>query len=122
MKRNERPTIDNPLANMGLDQIVRGITQPKTLKDIKEEQAQDEKESPEKKTKTKRTSKKLFEENIVKYTGVGGQGEAIWLPKEVKKEIEKIRVNSNRNIPLRTLASAIIMTYIEENKEKFENL
>lgn len=122
MKRNERPTIDNPLANMGLDQIVRGITQPKTLKDIKEEQAQDEKESPEKKTKTKRTSKKLFEENIVKYTGVGGQGEAIWLPKEVKKELEKIRVNSNRNIPLRTLASAIIMTYIEENKEKFENL
>lgn len=85
MKRNERPTIDNPLANMGLDQIVRGITQPKTLKDIKEEQAQDEKESPEKKTKTKRTSKKLFEENIVKYTGVGGQGEAIWLPKEVKR-------------------------------------
>lgn len=122
MKRNERPTIDNPLANMGLDQIVRGITQPKTLKDIKEEQAQDEKGSPEKKTKTKRTSKKLFEENIVKYTGVGGQGEAIWLPKEVKKELEKIRVNSNRNIPLRTLASAIIMTYIEENKEKLENL
>lgn len=122
MKRNERPTIDNPLANMGLDQIVRGITQPKTLKDIKEEQAQDEKESPEKKTKTKRTSKKLFEENIVKYTGVGGQGEAIWLPKEVKKELEKIRVNSNRNIPFRTLASAIIMTYIEENKEKLENL
>ena len=122
MKRNERPTIDNPLANMGLDQIVRGITQPKTLKDIKEEQAQDEKESPEKKTKTKRTSKKLFEENIVKYTGVGEQGEAIWLPKEVKKELEKIRVNSNRNIPLRTLASAIIMTYIEENKEKLENL
>lgn len=122
MKRNERPTIDNPLANMELDQIVRGITQPKTLKDIKEEQAQDEKESPEKKTKTKRTSKKLFEENIVRYTGVGGQGEAIWLPKEVKKELEKIRVNSNRNIPLRTLASAIIMTYIEENKEKLENL
>lgn len=122
MKRNGRPTIDNPLANVGLDQIVRGITQPKTLKDIKEEPAQDEKESPEKKTKTKRTSKKLFEENIVKYTGVGGQGEAIWLPKEVKKELEKIRVNSNRNIPLRTLASAIIMTYIEENKEKLENL
>lgn len=56
MKRNERPTIDNPLANMGLDQIVRGITQPKTLKDIKEEQAQDEKESPERKL-NKRTSK-----------------------------------------------------------------
>lgn len=122
MKKNERPTIGNPLANMGLDQIVRGITQPKTSKEIKEEHVQNEKGSTEKQAKTKRTSKKLFEENIAKYTGIGGQGEAIWLPKEVKKELEKIRVNSNRNIPLRTLASAIIMTYIEENKEKLENL
>ncbi len=122
MKKNERPTIGNPLANMGLDQIVRGITQPKTSKEIKEEHVQNEKGSTEKQAKTKRTSKKLFEENIAKYTGIGGQGEAIWLPKEVKKELEKIRVNSNRNIPLRTLASAIIMTYIEENKEKLESL
>lgn len=122
MKKNERPTIDNPLANMGLDQIVRGITQPKVSKNIQDEQEQDEKENTEKKAKSKRTSKKLFEENIAKYTGVGGQGEAIWLPKEVKKELEKIRVNSSRNIPLRTLASAIIMTYIEENKEKLESL
>lgn len=122
MKKNERPTIGNPLANMGLDQIVRGITQPKTSKEIKEEHVQNEKGSTEKQAKTKRTSKKLFEENIAKYTGIGGQGEAIWLPKEVKKELEKIRVNSNRNIPLRTLASAIIMTYIEENKEKLEGL
>ena len=120
MKKNERPTIDNPLANMGLDQIVRGITQPKVSKDIQDEQ--DEKVNAEKKAKSKRTSKKLFEENIAKYTGVGGQGEAIWPPKEVKKELEKIRVNSSRNIPLRTLASAIIMTYIEENKEKLESL
>lgn len=122
MKKNERPTIGNPLANMGLDQIVRGITQPKTSKEIKEEHVQNEKGSTEKQAKTKRASKKLFEENIAKYTGIGGQGEAIWLPKEVKKELEKIRVNSNRNIPLRTLASAIIMTYIEENKEKLESL
>ena len=104
MKKNERPTIDNPLANMGLDQIVRGITQPKVSKDIQDEQEQDEKVNAEKKAKSKRTSKKLFEENIAKYTGVGGQGEAIWLPKEVKKEMEKIRVNSSRNIPLRPLA------------------
>lgn len=60
MKRNERPTIDNPLANVGLDQIVRGITQPKTLKDIKEEPAQDEKESPEKKTKNKKNEQKTL--------------------------------------------------------------
>lgn len=57
MKKNERPTIDNPLANMGLDQIVRGITQPKVSKDIQDEQEQDEKVNTEKKAKSKRTSK-----------------------------------------------------------------
>lgn len=28
MAKNSRPEIDNPLANMGLDDIVRGITTP----------------------------------------------------------------------------------------------
>ena len=56
MKKNERPTIDNPLANMGLDQIVRGITQQKVTKDIQDEQEQDEKVNTEKKAKSKRTS------------------------------------------------------------------
>ena len=110
MKKNERPAIDNPLASIGLDQIVRGITQPEAPKEKKE------------KPKTRKRSKKFFEENLAKYTGFGEQGVAVWLPKEVKKELEKIRINSNRNIPIRTLASAIIMTYIEENKTKLEDL
>lgn len=122
MKKSKRPTIDNPLANIGLDQIVRGITQSGAPKDKAESPEHPSVEKTEKKTKARRNSKKLFQMNIVKYTGIGGQGEAIWLPKEVKKELEKIRVNSDRNIPLRTLASAIIMTYIEENKEKLESL
>ena len=32
----ERPAIDNPLASIGLDQLVRGITQPEAPKDKKE--------------------------------------------------------------------------------------
>lgn len=119
MKKNERPAIDNPLASIGLDQIVRGITQ---LEAPKEKPKTEEATKAEKKPKTRKRSKKFFEENLAKYTGFGEQGVAVWLPKEVKKELEKIRINSNRNIPIRTLASAIIMTYIEENKTKFENL
>jgi hypothetical protein len=65
---------------------------------------------------------KRFEENLDKYTGVSEQGVAIWLPKEVKKRLEIIRVNADRNIPLRSLAAAIIMTYIEENENLIENL
>lgn len=122
MKKNERPAIDNPLASMGLDQIVRGITQQEKPKPKKVKSKAEEAAETEKKPRTRKTSKKFFEENIAKYTGFGEQGVAVWLPKEVKKELEKIRINSNRNIPIRTLASAIIMTYIEENKAKFENL
>ena len=35
---------------------------------------------------------------------------------------ELIRVNAKRNIPLRSLAAAIIMTYIEENEENINEL
>jgi hypothetical protein len=44
------------------------------------------------------------------------------LPKEVKKKLEIIRLNAERTIPLRALASAIIMTYIQENEEKLNQL
>ena len=113
--KKERPAIENPLANMGLDEIVRGITaneapQEKPLVKTKE---------PKKRTST---GMKRFEANLDKYTGVSEQGVAIWLPKEVKKRLEVIRANADRNIPLRSLAAAIIMTYIEENENLIENL
>ena len=109
--KKERPTIENPLANMGLDEIVRGITtQEKPGVKVKE---------PKKRTSA---GMKRFEENLDKYTGVSEQGVAIWLPKEVKKRLEMIRANADRNIPLRSLAAAIIMTYIEENESKLDEL
>ena len=36
MAKNSRPEIDNPLANMGLDDIVRGITTPGKDKDTRQ--------------------------------------------------------------------------------------
>ena len=70
----------------------------------------------------RKRDRKALEENLAKYTGVSEQGDAVWLPKEVKKRLELIRVNANRNIPLRSLAAAIIMTYIEENEDIFNEL
>lgn len=69
-----------------------------------------------------REAEEAFEENLAKYTGISEQGFAIWLPKEVKKRLELIRLNAHRNIPLRSLAAAIIMTYIEENEESLNEL
>ena len=59
---------------------------------------------------------------LEQYTGVKEQGQAIWVPAEVKKELEKIRVNASKNIPLRSLASAMIMMYIQEHPEEIATL
>ena len=120
MAKNIRPEVNNPLANMGLDEIVRGITAPDKVKEP--DTGASEVQDIQKEGKRRRKGRKALEENLVKFTGVSEQGDAVWLPKEVKKRLELIRVNAKRNIPLRSLAAAIIMTYIEENEENFNEL
>lgn len=122
MTKNNRPTIDNPLASMGLDDIVRSITASGNDTETGAENANETSETPKKTGKPRRGGKKAFEENLTKYTRINEQGIAIWLPKEVKKKLELIRVNASRNIPLRSLAAAIIMTYIEENEDRLNEL
>lgn len=131
--KNNRPQVENPLANMGLDDIVRGITSPQVVTETEETEEVSEidpaseaeelsinqgKEQRKRKTK----AEKLFQANFDKYARVGEQGTAIWLPKEVKKKLELICAQSDKNIPIRSLAAAIIMTYIEENGEIMDNL
>ena len=102
---------------MGLDQIVRGITAPKNDEDV--ERHADRTGEP---VKSRRGGLRKLQENLEKYRGINEQGAAIWLPTEVKKKLDMIRVNASRNIPLRSLAAAIIMTYIAENEEKLKEL
>lgn len=122
MTKNNRPTIDNPLASMGLDDIVRSITASGNDTEAGAENANETSETPKKTGKPRRGGKKAFEENLTKYTRINEQGIAIWLPKEVKKKLELIRINASRNIPLRSLAAAIIMSYIEENEDRLNEL
>ncbi len=114
--KKDVPAIENPLANMGLDEIVREIT------NSEEEDKKQNKEGATKTRRSKAATKKTFETNLEKYIGISEQGAAIWLPKEVKKKLEIIRANSDRNIPLRSLAAAIIMSYIEENEDLMNTL
>ena len=127
MAKNNRPQAANPLAGMGLNEIVRSMTtetpsnQSEDATDAAKAEGtaqKEEKAAP----KRRRGSIKTLEENISKYKGLNEQGFAIWLPKEVKKKLEVIRLNAERTIPLRALASAIIMTYIQENEEKLNQL
>lgn len=123
MAKIKKPEIGNPLAGMGLDEIVRNITAPeKAAVEIEKETVGETPDTPKKTGKSRRGGMKAFEENLARYTGINEQGIAIWLPKEVKKKLELIRVNASRNIPLRSLASAIIMTYISENEDKLNSL
>ena len=94
---------------MGLDEIVRGITAPDKVKKL--DTGASEVQDIQKEGKRRRKGRKALEENLAKYTGVSEQGDAVWLPKEVKKRLE-----------LRSLAAAIIMTYIEENEENINEL
>ena len=122
MAKNSRPAIDNPLANMGLDDIVRNITASGNIENADKKETGKDTDAPKKAGKSRRGGMKSLEANLAQYTGISEQGVAIWLPKEVKKRLELIRVNASRNIPLRTLAAAIIMPYIEENEDKLNEL
>lgn len=123
--KKERPAIENPLAGLGLDDIVRGITTPNIIPTVEPAQPAEPRpteQAPATPKKRMSAAMKRLDENLTRYTGVSEQGLAIWLPKEVKKRLELIRANADRNIPLRSLAAAIIMTYIEENESVIDEL
>ena len=63
-----------------------------------------------------------FLENMIKYTGVKEQGSAVWLPSDVKKRLDDFRATGKRNIPIRTLVSAIVMAFLDENEGKLKEL
>ena len=56
--KKDRPSIENPLASMGLDEIVRGMTSSETAST----------QEPVKKKVSKRNG--VFDENLNKYTGI----------------------------------------------------
>lgn len=120
--------IKNPLASMGLDDVIRGFTDPNSHKEVKVEREEETIEDAEPQPQPAmspapaRRGKKKFEDFLQEYTNVSEQGSAIWLPKEVKKKLEVIRANSSRSIPLRALAAAMIMAYVNENEDKLNKL
>ena len=65
---------------------------------------------------------KKFTALLEDYTGVKGQGAAVWIPTEVKKRIEFVRANAKTNIPIRALAAAMIVAFIEEHHKELKTL
>lgn len=63
-----------------------------------------------------------FTHKMIEYTGVKGQGSAIWIPDEVKKRLDDLRKKAKRNIPLRSMAAAMMMAFIEEYEDHLKEL
>lgn len=110
---NEKKNSKNPLmtkrAEKSLAEMVAEVTN-----DSIEEQA-----APSAKTIN---GFKVFKENLELYTGVKGQGLAIWVPSDVKKQVELLCAKAKTNIPIRSMAAAMIMAFIEEHRRELNNL
>jgi hypothetical protein len=110
---NEKKNTKNPLMLKG---------NGKSLAEMVAEVTSDNTES-QNATKAKAANGfKVFKENLELYTGVKGQGLAIWVPAEVKKQVEILCAKAKTNIPIRSMAAAMIMAFIEEHRRELNNL
>ena len=121
MNNNENNVV-NPLLAKGsrgvsLADEVMSITCSEGMDDATTEESDEPKKAAQ-----KINGWSIFKDGLEKYTGVKGQGSAIWVPTEVKKRIEAIRAKASTNIPIRSMAAAMIMAFIEEHRRELNNL
>lgn len=64
----------------------------------------------------------ILQKYLEKYDIVHEKGDAIWLPTEVAKRLQLAKINMKHNISKRSLAAAIIMTFLEEHGDRLEEL
>ena len=56
------------------------------------------------------------------FKNVSEHGECVWLLKEVKREIERVKFESNVKLNIRQLVNAIIVAFIKEHNEDLKNI
>lgn len=56
------------------------------------------------------------------FKNVSEHGECVWLLKEVKREIERVKFESNVKLNIRQLVNAILLTFIKEHNDKLKNI
>lgn len=110
---NEKKKVVNPLMTKGAGKSLAEMVAEVTSDGTEQQTAP--------KTKTV-NGFKVFKENLEIYTGVKGQGLAIWVPSEVKKQVELLCAKAKTNIPIRSMAAAMIMAFIEEHRRELNSL
>ena len=79
------------------------------------------KRSPKNSTQKIDTTWFNFLSYCTKYATVREKGAAVWLPEDVKRRLEDLRKTSNAKLPIRSMAAAIIMTFLDDNEERVQN-
>lgn len=110
---NEKKSTKNPLMSKGNGKSLAEMVAEVTSDSTEEQSAA--------KAKTV-NGFKVFKENLELYTGVKGQGLAIWVPAEVKKQVELLCAKAKTNIPIRSMTAAMIMAFIEEHRRELNSL
>lgn len=110
---NEKKSSKNPLMAKGMGKSLAEMVAEVTSDSTEEQIA----------SKAKAVNGfKVFKDNLELYTGVKGQGLAIWVPADVKKQVELLCAKAKTNIPIRAMAAAMIMAFIEEHRREFGSL
>ena len=56
------------------------------------------------------------------FKNVSEHGECVWLLKEVKREVERVKFESNVKLNIRQLVNAMILAFIKEHKEDLKHI
>ena len=63
-----------------------------------------------------------FTHYLDEFKNVSEHGECVWLLKDVKKEVERVKFESNAKLNIRQLVNAIILAFIKEHNENLKNI
>ena len=119
VKKKREVPMPGTMRNLNFDSKSDGISLPETKKEP-QPQTQEVSQS----ASVESTKIMSFTELVDSYTGTKGQGQgqAIWVPNEVKKDLERIRLDAKKNVPLRALAAAMIKAFIAEHPDEIAKL
>lgn len=131
MPKNNKKMPENPLADFGLADVVRGITQQDEIPEPEEPQAEEPQEKPKataehKPTATDKAAAGMSDEwkKFVSYAEdyytdeSKGRGVTVWIDEDVKEVLDKIKSSGEVKVPVRHMVSSMCRIFIEEHKQE----
>ena len=68
------------------------------------------------------TERQRFVHYLDDFKNVSEHGECVWLLKEVKREVERVKFESNVKLNIRQLVNSIILAFIKEHSDDLKNI